>query len=181
MIDRNKLMRSLVLALALLFAAPLMGMAAPGLGVSAARAQTVSKISVSGNHQVDTATIVGVLSVKVGEPSSAAKLSESTAALYKTGFFKTVSVTQSGGIVFVKVTENSMVAAVLFQGNQRFSDAELMSMVQVSSRGGYSNEQVQADVDTIRSAYSKAGYTNVTVTPQTVADSGRTRITFVIN
>jgi len=182
MIDRNKLMRSVILALAILFAAPLAGIATPLLGVSQAQAQTVSKISVSGNHTVDTATILNTVSVKVGQPSNAAKISESIDALYRTGLFKTVSVTQSGGVVFIKVSENSIVASVLFQGNQRFSDAELLSMVQVGSRSAYSPDRVQTDIASIKQAYTTAGYTGVSVTAQTAAaDGGRTRVTFVIN
>ena len=146
MIDRNKLMRSVILALAILFAAPLAGVATPFFGISQAQAQTVSKISVSGNHTVDTATILNTVSVKVGQPSNAAKISESIDALYRTGLFKTVSVTQSGGIVFIKVSENSIVASVLFQGNQRFSDAELLSMVQVGSRSAYTPDRVQTEI-----------------------------------
>jgi len=181
MIDRNKLMRSVFLALALLFAAPFLG-AAPMVGMSAAQAAGVTKISVSGNHSVDTETILTIIPVKVGESSSPALLSTATAALYKTGFFKTVSVTQSGSIVFVKVSENPTVAAVLFQGNQRFSDAELLTMVQVGSHGAYSPERLQSDVDSIKSAYNSAGYTSATVSVQTaVVDGGRSRITFVIN
>lgn len=181
MIDRNKLMRSVILALALLFAAPFAGAAAPMIGVSAAQAATVSKISVSGNHQVDTETILSIIPVKVGQAATPGLLSSATAALYKTGFFKTVSVTQSGSIVFVKVSENPTVAAVLFQGNQRFSDAELLTMVQVARRGAYSPDRLQSDVDTIKSAYTHAGYTNASVTVQTASDGGRSRVTFVIN
>ena len=182
MIDRNKLMRSGILALAVLIAAPLMGTAAPLFGASQAQAQTVSKISVSGNRQVDTQTIVSIVAVKVGQPSSSGKISASIDALYKTGLFKTVSVTQSGGIVFVKVSENPIIASVLFQGNQRFSDAELLSMVQVSSRGAYSPDRVQTDIGTIKQAYSSAGFTSVSVTAQTAAvDGGRMRVTYVIN
>ena len=182
MIDRNKLMRSGILALAVLIAAPLMGTAAPLFGASQAQAQTVSKISVSGNRQVDTQTIISIVAVKVGQPSGSGKISASIDALYKTGLFKTVSVTQSGGIVFVKVSENPIIASVLFQGNQRFSDAELLSMVQVSSRGAYSPDRVQTDIGTIKQAYSSAGFTSVSVTAQTAAvDGGRMRVTYVIN
>jgi outer membrane protein insertion porin family len=182
MIDRNKLMRSVILALAILFAAPLAGVATPLVGVAEAQAQTVSRISVSGNHQVDTQTILSIVPVKVGQPSNAAKISQSIDALYKTGLFKTVSVTQSGSVVFVKVSENQSVASVLFQGNQRFSDAELLTMVSASSRGSYSPDRVQADVATIKQAYASAGYTNASVTAQTAAvDNGRVRVTFVIN
>jgi outer membrane protein insertion porin family len=182
MIDRNILMRSVILALALLFAAPIAGFAVPVIGVSAAQAQTVSKISVSGNRQVDTQTITSIVAVKVGAASSSAKISESIAALYKTGFFKSVSVTQSGGVVFVKVVENPIIASVLFQGNVRFSDAELLTMVQVGARSGYSADRVQGDIDSIKNAYRTAGYQSVDVTAQTAsAPSGGTRVTFVVN
>ncbi|HVW91017.1 MAG TPA: outer membrane protein assembly factor BamA [Devosia sp.] len=182
MIDRNKLTRSVFLALALLIAAPLAGAALPIVGVVEAQAATVSKISVSGNHVVDTATILATIGVKVGENADAGALSQASLALYKTGLFKTASVTQSGGIVFVKVTENPIVASVLFQGNQRFSDAELLTMVSAASQGSYSPDRVQGDVATIKNAYKQVGYTNVTVTPQTqTVDGGRVRVTFVIN
>ena len=182
MIDRNKLMRSVILALAVLFVAPLAGVGAPLIGIAEAQAQTVSKISVSGNGQVDTETVLAAMAVKVGQPSSPAKISASIDALYKTGLFKTVSVTQSGSIVFVKLSENPVIASVLFQGNQRFSDAQLLTMVQVATRGAYSPDRLQSDADSIKAAYNSAGFTSVSVTPQTaVVDGGRTRITFVIN
>jgi outer membrane protein insertion porin family len=137
---------------------------------------------VSGNHQVDTATILNTIAVKAGQPSNPAKISQSIDALYKSGLFKTVSVTQSGGVVFVKVSENPIVASVLFQGNSRFSDAELLTMVQVASRGAYSPDRVQSDISSIKQAYTTAGYTNVSVTAQTASvDNGRVRLTFVIN
>lgn len=182
MIDRKNLMRSVILALTLLFAAPLTGMVIPVVGVSAAEAQTVSRIVVSGNRQVDTETITSIVAVKVGQAATTAAISQSINALYKTGFFKTVSVTQSGGVVSVKVVENPIVASVLFQGNSRFSDAELLTMVQVGSRSGYSQDRVQGDIDSIKNAYHTAGYTNVDVTAQTASvPGGGTRVTFVIN
>src|SRR6185437_6603363 len=126
---------------------------APLIRVAQAQAAVVSKISVSGNHTVDTATILNTVAVKVGQAANPAAISQSIDALYKTGLFKTVSVTQSGGIVFIKVSENSIVASVLFQGNQRFSDAELLSMVQVGSRSAYSPDRVQTDIASIKQAY----------------------------
>lgn len=183
MIDPNKLMRGVILALAILFASPLAGSALPLVGTVAARAEAVvSKVSVSGNSTVDTQTVINTLTLKVGKPGSAALVSSSIDALYRTGLFKTVSVTQSGSIVFVKVSENPIIASVLFQGNQRFSDAELLTMVQVAARGAFSQDRLNADVQSIKDAYTQAGYTNVSVTAQTaVVDGGRERVTFVIN
>ena len=71
MIDPNKLMRSVILALAVLLAAPVAGAALPILGVGQAEAATVSRIVVSGNHQVDADTVDSIIPLKVGQPAVA--------------------------------------------------------------------------------------------------------------
>ena len=70
MIDPNKLMRSVILALAILFAAPVAGVALPLFGVSQAQAATVTRIVVSGNRQVDAETFDSIIRVKVGQPAT---------------------------------------------------------------------------------------------------------------
>jgi outer membrane protein insertion porin family len=182
MIDPRKLMRGALLAFALMVGAPLTGVGGPLLGVEAAQAQTVSRISVSGNARVDTATVVSYLSVRVGDQATRPLLDSSTASLYATGLFSSVSVDMSGSTLNVRVAENPIVASVLFEGNRRFPDAELLSMVSVASRGSVNTERLSADTESIRLAYQRAGFTSVTVTTrQEVADNGRTRIVFVIN
>ena len=114
MIDPNKLMRSVILALAVLLAAPVAGAALPILGVGQAEAATVSRIVVSGNHQVDADTVDSIIPLKVGQPATPGLISQSIDALYKTGLFSSVSVTQSGGTVFVRVAENPSIASVLY-------------------------------------------------------------------
>jgi outer membrane protein insertion porin family len=182
MIDPKKLMRGAVLALAILVAAPLMGVSGSFIGVEAAQAANVGKIVVSGNRLVDTPTVVSYLALKPGEAITPAKISASINALYGTGLFKTVNVTQSGGTVSVKVTENPVVASVLFEGNQRFTDANLLAMVNTASRGTYTADRLQTDVASIKNAYDQAGYNSVTVNARTEAvDNGRMRVVFVIN
>ncbi|MHB1103153.1 MAG: outer membrane protein assembly factor BamA [Devosia sp.] len=117
MIDPTKLMRGVFLALAMMFAAPLIGAGGPLLGVSEAQAQT----------------------------------------------------------------KEALVAAVLFEGNRGFSDAQLLAMVDVAARGTVSDDRLAADVESIRLAYVEKGYSNVRVSVrQEVTESGRIRVTFVI-
>src|SRR3569833_2537388 len=84
MIDPTKLLRSAFLALALLFLAPL-GVGGTILGVEAAQAATVGKISVVGNTEVDDATVIKYLALKVGDVATGAKLSASVDALRAAG------------------------------------------------------------------------------------------------
>ena len=79
-------------------------------------------------------------------------------------------------------TRDPLVASVLFEGNQGFSDAQLLTMVDVATRGIASPGVIAADAESIRLAYESKGYVNATVTPR-VEDvgNGRVRITFVID
>ncbi|MFD2649551.1 outer membrane protein assembly factor BamA [Devosia albogilva] len=116
MIHLTKLMRSAVLALALLGTAPLVGSAVPVLGVSAVAAQ------------------------------------------------------------------EQLVGSVLFEGNRRFPDAELLTMVDVSASGIFTQQRLAADVESIRQAYVREGFLGVSVTARTEATAdGRVRVVFEIN
>jgi len=181
MIDPTKLLRSAFLALALLFLAPV-GVGGTILGVQAAQAATVSKISVVGNKDVDDATVIKYLALKVGDVATGAKLSASVDALQATGLFKSVNVTMQGSTLVVKVSENAIVASVLFEGNQRFSDANLVAMIDLMNRGTVDQAGLDRDIASVKKAYVDVGYTNVDVTTrlEPVGD-GRVRVVFVIN
>ncbi len=78
-------------------------------------------------------------------------------------------------------SQNQLVASVLFEGNQRFSDAQLLTMVNIASQGVFSNEQVNVDVRSISLAYEQAGFTDVDVSARTQElANGRILVTFVI-
>jgi outer membrane protein insertion porin family len=78
--------------------------------------------------------------------------------------------------------QEALVAAVLFEGNRGFPDAQLLSMVSVAERGTVSQSRLAADIESIRLAYVEKGYTNVRVTArQEVSEGGRVRIIFVID
>ncbi len=182
MIDPTKLLRSALLALALLFLAPLSGVGGSLIGVEAAQAATVAKISIIGNSKVDDGAIVKYLALHVGDTVTSAKLSASVDALQATGLFKSVSVTMQGSTLVVKVSENAIVASVLFEGNQRFSDENLMAMIDIMNRGTLDDAGLQRDVQSITKAYTDVGYTSVKVTTRTepVGD-GRVRVIFVVD
>src|SRR3569623_2924072 len=181
MIDPTKLLRSAFLALALLFLAPL-GVGGTILGVEAAQAATGGKISVVGITEVDDATVIKYLALKVGDVATGAKLSASVDALQATGLFKSVNVTMQGSTLLVKVAENSVVASVLFEGNQRFSDANLVAMIDLMNRGTVDEAGLARDIASIKKAYTDVGFTAVSVTPRLEpVGAGRTRVNFVIN
>ena len=180
MIHRN-LLRSMVLAFALVLFSPLTGVGVGVFGVEAAQAQTVVRINVSGNQRVDDATVRSFLTIRVGDAATSSAIQSSINSLNATGLFSNVSVRYSGGTLSVSVSENLIVSSVLFEGNQRFSDDQLVAMVNLASRGTFSEARLAADVRSIELAYEQAGYTGVSVTSRTeILENSRMRVVFVI-
>ncbi len=116
MIDPTKFVRSAVLALALMFLAPLTGVGGTLLGVEQAQAQNAP-----------------------------------------------------------------LVASVLFEGNARFTDANLVAMIDTQNRGTADAAGLARDVQSIENAYRDVGFSDVQVTTRLdpVGD-GRMRVVFVI-
>lgn len=92
------------------------------------------------------------------------------------------------GVPLVGVTQamaqarEQLISSVLFEGNKRFSDKNLLAMVDLASRGTFSQSRLEADVESIRLAYANEGFTKISVTARTEQTQGdRVRVTFVIN
>lgn len=85
------------------------------------------------------------------------------------------------GVVSAQAQEQ-LVGAVLFEGNRRFSDSQLLAMVDVSASGIYTQRRLAADIESIRQAYDRDGFLSVSVTARTEATAdGRVRVIFTIN
>jgi outer membrane protein insertion porin family len=182
MIDPTKLVRSAFLALALMLLAPLTGVGGPLFGVEAAQAAKVARITVSGNSQVDDATVIKYLALGIGDEATSVKLNASVAALQGTGLFRSASVAMQGTTLAVRVSENAIAASVLFEGNFRFSDANLVAMVDTVNRGTVDEASLARDIQSIVKAYHDVGYSDVKVTTRIEpVGNGRMRVVFVIN
>jgi len=87
-----------------------------------------------------------------------------------------------GPLVGVAQAQEQLVASVLYEGNNGFSDSQLNDMVNVASRGSFTQASLAADAETIRLAYVGKGYTNVRVSTRLdQAPNGRTRVIFVVD
>ncbi len=85
------------------------------------------------------------------------------------------------GVVTAQAQEQ-LVASVLFEGNRRFPDNQLLSMVDMSTSGIFSQQRLNADIESIRQAYDRDGFNSVSVTARTEATAdGRVRVIFTIN
>jgi outer membrane protein insertion porin family len=155
-------------AAALLAAALVVGLAG-ALAPSAASAQgAASVIVVQGNRRVDADSIRGYFQLRPGQRLDAAKIDEGLKALYATGMFEDVRVSQSGGRLIVTVVENPVINRVAFEGNKKVKDETLTAEVQSKPRLPLSRPIVQADVQRIIEVYRRSGRYDVRVEPKVI-------------
>ncbi len=169
--------KAAMLSVAFVGLAPALGVV-PGVGVSPAYADTVSRINVSGNTRVEAETIISYLTIKPGRPFGATEVDDSIKALFATGLFSDVQITRGGGALQVKVVENPVIARVAFEGNERHDDKVLAATVELQPRSVLTQAKVQSDTQRIQELYRRTGRYNATVEPK-VVDLGQNRVDLI--
>lgn len=145
-------------------------------------AQTASSIVVEGNRRVDSETIRSYFQTQPGERLTPAKIDEALKALYATGLFSDVTISNRGGRMVVTVAENEVVNRVAFEGNKKIKDEQLASEVQSKARAPFSKTTVQADTQRIIELYRRSGRYDVRVEPKIIErGQGRVDLVFEIN
>src|ERR1700691_3683357 len=172
----------------LVVAGLLLGLSVFGLVAGAAVAApadagiTASSIVIQGNRRVDADTVRSYFKVAPGEHLDAAKINAGLKALYGTGLFQDVQISQSGGKLIVTVVEAAVINKIAFEGNKRLKDEQLLQEIDSKERGSLSRPTVQADTQRIIEVYQRNGRFDVTVVPQIIErPNNRADLVFVIN
>ncbi len=149
--------------------------------VSAAEAAVVSRIDVRGNTRVEAGTIRSFMQISPGQNVSEADQDAAVRRLFSTGLFSDVRISQSGGTLIVQVDENQIVNQVLFQGNSKIKDEQLVASVQTQPRGAYSKTTADSDVEAIKAAYNSIGRSDAGVSVRTQqVGQGRVNVIYSI-
>ena len=145
------------------------------VGAQSAAAQT---IEVRGNQRVDADTIRSYFRTTPGERLDAIKIDQGLKALYATGLYADVKISQEANRIVVTVVENLTINRVAFEGNRKVKTEVLTGEVQTKARGALSRPMVQADVQRIVEVYRRQGYFNVRVDPK-IIDQPNNRVDLV--
>jgi outer membrane protein insertion porin family len=102
--------------------------------------------------------------------------------LSATGMFSKVSAKIVDGKVVVSVVEKGKVVnRVAFEGNNKLKSDQLTVEIQSKARAGYDDAVATGDVDRIKGAYKKIGYSDIKVTYRLVdLPNGRVDLVFTI-
>ncbi|MFZ2168198.1 MAG: outer membrane protein assembly factor BamA [Methylococcaceae bacterium] len=85
----------------------------------------VEDIQVKGLQRISLGTVYNYLPVNVGDKFSLDNVSTAIKSLFKTGFFKDVSIEREGSTLIVNVVERPSIAKIIFEGNKDLSKEDL--------------------------------------------------------
>jgi outer membrane protein insertion porin family len=143
---------------------------------------SANSIIVQGNRRVEADTVRSYFKVAPGERLDAAKIDAALKALYASGLFEDVKISESGGHVIVTVVEAPVIDRLAFEGNHRLKDEQLQEEIQSKARDALSRAKVQADTQRIIEVYHRSGRFDVSVVPQIIErPNNRVDLIFQIN
>ena len=162
-VNRGLVVAGLLLGIVLFGVGPGPAFAAPAETGAAA-----TSIVVEGNRRVEADTIRSYFKVAPGEHLDAGKIDAALKALYASGLFQDIRISQSGGRLVVTVVEAPVIDRLSFEGNNKIKDEQLQQEIQSKSRGTLARATVQADVQRIIEVYHRNGRFDVTVVPKII-------------
>src|SRR6202167_3910780 len=160
--------RGLVVAGLLLVGVFFSVVSGPAAAQQAGGGAGATSIVVEGNRRVEAETIRSYFKVAPGERVDAAEVDSALKALYASGLFQDIRISQQGGRLIVTVVEAPVIDRLAFEGNSKIKDEQLQQEIQSKARGTLSRASVQADVQRIIEVYHRNGRFDVTVVPKIV-------------
>jgi outer membrane protein insertion porin family len=176
------LARRLAVALAVAFAVPVAAGAASIALSRSAEAAVISSISIVGNKRVEPTSIKSYLKIQPGKSYGAGDIDNSVKALYATGLFSDVTVVPRGRVLVVTVVENPVIGSVTFEGAKKVKPETLVDVVELKTRGVFTDAKLKADVFHIKQYYQTSGRSAASVDARvTKLSDNRVDVAYVIN
>lgn len=151
--------------------------------VTAAESFIVEDIQVKGLQRTPVGTVYNYLPVKVGEEFNIDNAGFAIRALFKTGFFKDVTLDRDGSTLIVRVKEHPSIAKIIFEGNEDLKTDELKKALQSVglSEGKVFNPQMLDKVEQeLRRQYFSQGKYGIKIDTK-VSQLTRNRVGVQIN
>jgi outer membrane protein insertion porin family len=131
-------------------------------------AQADDSISVQGNRRVEASTVRSYFKPGAGGRLDAQVIDDAYKALYATGLFQEVRISQTGGRIVVTLVENPVINRIAFEGNKKVKEDQLKLEIQSKERGTLSRATVQSDVQRLVEVYRRGGRFDVHVEPKII-------------
>ena len=141
-----------------------------------------SQITVQGNSNTDVETIKSISGLKRNISLSASDLNSALKNLYSSNLFETVKVIPKGQTIVIKVKENKRIRRLVFEGNKKIEEKELLPLIKSKERQAFSRAQVVKDSRIISDFYRFKSRYSARVEPKIIErDNGFVDLVFEID
>ena len=141
-----------------------------------------SQITVQGNSNTDVETIKSISGLKQNISLSASDLNSALKNLYSSNLFETVQVIPKGQTIIIKVKENKRIRRLVFEGNKKIEEKELLPLIKSKERQAFSRAQVVKDSRIISDFYRFKSRYSARVEPKIIErDNGFVDLVFEID
>lgn len=124
--------------------------------------QRVASVSVAGNTIVSSQAILNTLRIRPGGTYNEAKATSDIKRIYAMGYFDDVQVdtSPSGGGVAVRFTvvERAQLGGIVFKGNKKFDDEDIMKKLGIKPYDVPSEKAIADSVANIKRMYTEKGF-----------------------
>ena len=127
--------------------------------LSFANAEILKKFEISGNKRISDETVIIFSELKVNEEVSKSKLDLVIKNLYKTNFFKNISLNFNNNTLFIQVEENPIIENLEITGIKKQSLVEFIKgKIRLSEMKSFDEELLSSDLDLINNILKTNGY-----------------------
>ncbi len=141
-----------------------------------------SQITVQGNSNTDVQTIKSISGLERNIPLSAGDLNTALKNLYNSNLFEDVQVIPKGKTIIIKVKENKRIRRLVFEGNKKIEEKELLPLIKSKERQPFSKSQVVKDSRVISDFYRFKSRYSARVEPKIIErDKGYVDLVFEID
>jgi len=128
----------------------------------------VREIRVEGTQRIEPSTVITYLGINVGDYINQETLDDALKNLFVTGLFADVTLSIDSGVLNVNIIENPVVNRIVFEGNDKIDDEELLAEIQLTPRQVFTRPKVQADVNRLYQVYQRSGRFSSNIEPKVV-------------
>ena len=124
-----------------------------------AKSEILKKFEISGNKRISDNTIIVFSDIKPNEEVTKSKLDKVIKNLYKTNFFKNISLNFENETLFLKVEENPIIENLKIDGIKKQSLVDFIKdKIQLAEMRSFDQELLSADLDLISNILKTNGY-----------------------
>jgi outer membrane protein insertion porin family len=137
-------------------------------------ANIIKNINVEGLHVISLGTVLNYLPIEKDDEWIPSTSKEIIKKLYKTNFFKSISVTEKSGIVTIKVIENPIINMFEIIGNEIISKEELEPVIEsleIIPGLIYNNYKIDKLIKEMEAVYIAKGYYSLKIDKEITENS----------